>query len=67
MNTERGRIIAISDVNGEFVTDEDGFVYYWPDGSTRGHYASHHLRWLADELDKRNAAWNKVINERGEL
>lgn len=36
----------------EFVTFEDGFVYYWP--SCEGGYTAHHLREIADELDRRN-------------
>lgn len=36
-----------------FVTDFDGFVYYWPVGAS-GHYNSANLREIADELDERN-------------
>ena len=59
----RQRIIRISDERKEFVTDVDGFVYWWPDGSPNGHLASHHLRWLADELDRRNEKWQKNIDD----
>jgi len=44
------------------VTAEDGFVYWWPEG-LGGFVAAHNLRKLADELDKRNAVWNKNIND----
>ena len=50
----RARVIATGDERGEFFTDVDGFVYWWPESSTKGHLSSYHLRWLADELDKRN-------------
>lgn len=44
-----------------FVTDVDGSEYYWPDGN--GHYSSHDLREIADELDKRNQPWEDIIEE----
>jgi len=59
----RERVIKTSDDHGEFVTDVDGFVYWWPEGSTKGHLASYHLRWLADELDKRNEEWQKQVEK----
>jgi len=59
----RQRIINVSDERNEFVTDVDGFVYWCPDGSPNGHLASHHLRWLADELDRRNEKWQKNIDD----
>ena len=55
------RIIELAEASGEFVTDEDGFVYYWPKRCRSGHYAAHQLRALADELDRRNAAWEADI------
>jgi hypothetical protein len=48
-------------VKDEFITDVDGFVYYWPKGSS-GHYAAWMLRAIADELDQRNAAWQEIID-----
>lgn len=60
-NAERHRVIAMAEARNEFVTDVDGFVYWWPCETSRGHLASHHLRWLADELDYRNEEWNKHI------
>jgi hypothetical protein len=59
---DRKRIIKICDERKEFVTDVDGFVYWWPEG-LNGHLASHHLRWLANELDKRNEKWQKEIDD----
>lgn len=61
IKNERLRIIDIIEEKGEFFRDCDGFVYYWPTGN--GHLASHHLRWIADELDKRNKDLNDEIEE----
>ena len=58
----------------EFVTLEDGYVYWWPTlkvvkhesgGTTGGGGAlsSETLRTIADELDRRNAEWDKQIQE----
>jgi hypothetical protein len=44
---EIARMIAMSEERQELVTLEDGFVYFWPDGSPHGAlspWASHH-RW----------------------
>lgn len=54
-------IVKLAEERGEFTTSEDGFVYWWP--SKNGCLAAHHLRILADELDKRNAKWAKEIEE----
>ncbi len=45
----------------EFVTDVDGYVYWWPRDFPYGHFAAHHLRAIADELDKRNAQWDAQV------
>lgn len=44
----------------DFVMFEDGFIYYCP--SKEGGLAAHHLREIADELDRRNAAWQSIID-----
>lgn len=44
----------------EIIVGEDGFYFYWPD--RRGGYTAANLRELADELDRRNAAWQAVID-----
>ena len=56
------RVISMTDERKEFVTGEDGYVYYWPEGK-HGAQSAVDLRILADELDKRNAAWDKNIQE----
>lgn len=45
----------------EFVMLEDGFVYWWPEKP--GAYSSAALRALADELDKRNAEWDAIVQK----
>lgn len=70
--TERERLIKIIEERDEFVTFEDGYIYWWPevkavkhsDGtftSGSGGFSSAMLRIIADELDKRNAAWDAEI------
>lgn len=54
-------IIKMAEERGDFVKDVDGFVYYWPNSSKDGSYTAHHLRLLADELDRRNASWEARI------
>ncbi len=54
-------IVRKADEAGEFVKDVDGFVYYWPKGA--GTIPAYQLRQLADELDRRNADWEKEIND----
>jgi len=59
---EKKRIIDLIEKRDEFVTDVDGFVYWWP-GENRGHLAAHHLRWIAEELDERNKGIQKEVEE----
>jgi hypothetical protein len=47
----------------EFVTLDDGFVYYWPSGFAGGALSAYQLREIADELDRRNEAWQADINK----
>jgi hypothetical protein len=55
------RIIQLADEHGEFVTDVDGFVKWWP--KTAGCLSEHDLRTLANEMERRNAAWTADINK----
>ncbi len=57
------RVLSIAKKREEFITDVDGFLYWWPNGSKHGHLSSDHLRILADELDKKNAPWVKQIDD----
>jgi len=65
MSAEAEKFIALVVAKGDFVTDVDGFDYFWP--SNEGALSSHHLRWLADELDRRNAGWNAQIERYFEI
>jgi Ca2+-binding EF-hand superfamily protein len=56
-----GDLIKKIDERGEFVYLEDGFLYYAPEG--KGCISAHELRTIADELDKRNKAWEEQIDE----
>jgi hypothetical protein len=60
---ERLRVISVSRERGDFVQDVDGFFYFWPEEATEGYFSPHHLRWLADELDKLNEPWQKEIDD----
>ncbi len=56
----REQLIRMTDERGEFVRDVDGFVYYAPEGW--GHLSAWVLRAIADELDRRNAPWQEIID-----
>jgi hypothetical protein len=58
---ERKRVVSISTAREEFVTFDDGYVHFWPDGSPHGALSAWHLRVLADELDRRNRAWDARV------
>lgn len=60
---ERQRIIAITDQRSEFVIFADGYTHLWPMGSPNGAWSSWHLRVLADELDRRNRAWDAKVRK----
>lgn len=45
----------------EFYQDVDGYIYYWPADSPHGCMAAHHLREIADELDRKNADWDAHV------
>lgn len=61
------RVIDVFDERGDFVSEVDGYIYFWP-GNIKGSiinvaYTSADLRIIADELDKRNASWDKQLKE----
>lgn len=47
-------------VDKDIHVEVDGFSYYFPTGS--GFLASHDLREIADELDRRNKDWSDEID-----
>lgn len=55
-------VIMAVQTRGEIVTDCDGFAYWWPTPN-KGHYAAHHLRAIADHLDKVNEDWQREIDK----
>jgi hypothetical protein len=59
---ERERCMEISRKRGDFEVGDDGYYYYWP-ANADGALAPYHLRWLADELDKMNAGWDKIVRD----
>jgi hypothetical protein len=59
----RERIVKISEKRKEFVTDVDGYVYWWPEGSNNGHLSSEDLRCLANELDDRNKKMDEELED----
>lgn len=55
-------VIRKANEHGDFVELEDGYVHYWPtNDASRGALPAWALRELADELDRRNAAWDAII------
>jgi hypothetical protein len=64
LDYERAIVCRLAEEWGEFVTDVDGFVYWWPSAKPEhaGHFSPYQLRILADELDRRNAPWQAVID-----
>jgi len=59
MRSDKEIILSISEKRGDYVTLEDGYVYFWPKGN--GAMAAWHLRALADEIDRRNEDWDKIV------
>lgn len=61
-NEERRlRVIQMIDDRAEFGPLDDGFIYYFPNNG--GGLQSHELRWIADELDKRNKPLEEDISK----
>lgn len=63
----REKIIRKAFENDEFHRDVDGYFYWWPSEGNRGFYTSHALRFIADELDIKNGAWEKHLAEANDL
>ena len=56
----KNRFINSLDEAGDFVFNDDGYIYYCPEKSN-GYLSAHQLRFIADELDKRNKPWDDSI------
>jgi len=56
------KIVETANKMNEFVVGDDGFVMYWPAGFAGGGFSAWHLRELADELDRRNEAWQADLD-----
>lgn len=50
---EQERVIVLAEGRKEFVQVESGDWAWWPSGE-HGYLTAHQLRWIADELDRRN-------------
>lgn len=59
----KARLISTCEKRREFVTFEDGYVYFWPGNCMHGALPAWALRALADELDRRNAPWDALIEQ----
>jgi hypothetical protein len=55
------RLITMCDERKELAPLEDGYLYYFP--SVGGAIAPWELRAIADELDRRNADWDRKVQE----
>lgn len=56
---QRQRLIALCDERREIAPLEDGYQYYF--AANNGALSATNLRWIADELDARNAAWDEIV------
>lgn len=56
------REVSLMDIRKSIVTDNDGFVMFWPKTNV-GAYTSYDLREIADEIDRRNAEQETLIKE----
>ena len=60
---EVARILRMAEERGDFVRGDDGYWVYWPDGTNMGALSPWELRALADELDRLNAEWDKIVKK----
>lgn len=63
MSKDGKRLIAICDERKDIIAGDDGFFIFWPARITGGALTADNLRTIADELDRRNAPWQKEIDE----
>lgn len=60
--TDVNRLVQMASENGDFVTGDDGFVFFWPKGCNGG-LSEWMLRALADEIERRNAPWAAQLEQ----
>lgn len=60
MTIDREKLIEMCDQWEMFSPGDDGFIYWWP-SDLSGYITPQQLRWIADELDKRNEPWKQDI------
>lgn len=56
----RERVIRMTEERGEFVTGDDGYVIFWPEGK-HGGLSEVDLIILSEELHRRNEAWDAQV------
>lgn len=64
MSVEEDKAQFLSDVYryDDITTGGDGFYAYWA-GDGAGYLTAQQLRWIADELDRMDAPWEKKLDE----
>lgn len=60
METHKNRVLTVT--AKDFLLGDDGYYVFWPKAGG-GAYIALDLRVIADELDSRNAVWNKIVGE----
>jgi hypothetical protein len=58
----KARVLEVVNSRKEIYQEVDGFYVWWPEGSPNGFMESHHLRIIADELDRMNKPWSDKID-----
>ena len=63
MSAEQQRLDFLAKVreSKDIYMEVDGFYCFEPNGV--GYFTAHQLRWIADELDRMNSAWQKDMDE----
>jgi len=58
---QRLKFLAKAHENKDIYREVDGFYYFEPNAV--GHFTAQQLRWIADELDRMDAPWEKKLDE----
>jgi hypothetical protein len=59
-NIDKTRLLRKVDEQGDIIQGDDGYYVFWPKES-HGALSPWMLRAIADELDRRNEPWDKII------